>query len=108
MNRRRCGESGCPAGQSAQDDTIQLAAATYSIAGAADENANASGDFDITFNGGTEGFLKIDGVLDANGVPQTVIDAVSHLGVTAIEKPASPERVWRAIQEAKNSQGGAA
>jgi carbon-monoxide dehydrogenase large subunit len=30
-----------------------------------------------------------------------VIDAVSHLGVTAIEKPASPERVWRAIQEAK-------
>jgi carbon-monoxide dehydrogenase large subunit len=37
-----------------------------------------------------------------------VIDAVSHLGVTAIEKPASPERVWRAIQEAKKQQRGAA
>jgi carbon-monoxide dehydrogenase large subunit len=34
-----------------------------------------------------------------------VIDAVSHLGVTAIEKPASPERVWRAIREAQGKQG---
>jgi carbon-monoxide dehydrogenase large subunit len=34
-----------------------------------------------------------------------VIDAVSHLGVTHIQKPATPERVWRAI---KDAQGGAA
>jgi carbon-monoxide dehydrogenase large subunit len=33
-----------------------------------------------------------------------VIDALSHLGVTEIDKPASPERVWRAI---KDAQGGA-
>jgi len=36
-----------------------------------------------------------------------VIDAVSHLGVNHIDKPASPERVWRAIQHAR-SEGGAA
>jgi carbon-monoxide dehydrogenase large subunit len=34
-----------------------------------------------------------------------VIDAVSHLGVTSIDKPATPERVWRAIRDAR---GGAA
>jgi carbon-monoxide dehydrogenase large subunit len=38
-------------------------------------------------------------------VVNAVIDAVSHLGVTHIEKPASPERVWRAIRAA---QGGGA
>jgi hypothetical protein len=30
---------------------------------------------------------------------------VSHLGVTEIGKPATPERVWKAIRDAK---GGAA
>jgi carbon-monoxide dehydrogenase large subunit len=29
-----------------------------------------------------------------------VVDAVAHLGVEHIEMPATPERVWRAIQEA--------
>ena len=30
-----------------------------------------------------------------------VLDAISHLGVKDIQMPATPERVWRAIQEAK-------
>ena len=30
-----------------------------------------------------------------------VLDALSHLGVKDIQMPATPERVWRAIQEAK-------
>jgi len=38
-----------------------------------------------------------------------VIDAVSHLGVTHIEKPVTPERVWRAIRQARgDGKGGAA
>jgi carbon-monoxide dehydrogenase large subunit len=37
-------------------------------------------------------------------VVNAVVDALSHLGVTDIERPASPERIWRAIQAAK---GGA-
>jgi len=39
-------------------------------------------------------------------VVNAVIDAVSHLGVSTIGKPASPERVWRAIQDARGSNGG--
>jgi len=32
-----------------------------------------------------------------------VIDAVSHLGVRHIDMPCTPERVWRAIQDARAS-----
>ena len=35
-------------------------------------------------------------------VPSSIVDALSHLGVTDVERPATPERVWRAIQEAKS------
>jgi carbon-monoxide dehydrogenase large subunit len=38
-------------------------------------------------------------------VINAVIDALSHLGVKELVRPATPERVWRAIQDAK---GGAA
>jgi carbon-monoxide dehydrogenase large subunit len=34
-----------------------------------------------------------------------VTDAVSHLGVTFIEKPATPDRAWKAVRGAKG--GGA-
>jgi carbon-monoxide dehydrogenase large subunit len=34
-------------------------------------------------------------------VINAVIDALAPLGVRTLEMPASPERVWRAIQEAK-------
>jgi aerobic carbon-monoxide dehydrogenase large subunit len=37
-------------------------------------------------------------------VVNAVIDALQPLGVTHIDKPVTPERVWRAIQDAK---GGA-
>jgi carbon-monoxide dehydrogenase large subunit len=32
-----------------------------------------------------------------------IVDALSEFGVTHIEMPATPERVWRAIQDAKNA-----
>ena len=34
-------------------------------------------------------------------VQNAVIDAVSHLGVRHIDMPLTPERVWRAIREAR-------
>jgi carbon-monoxide dehydrogenase large subunit len=34
-------------------------------------------------------------------VQNAVIDAVSHLGVRHIDMPATPERVWTAISEAR-------
>jgi carbon-monoxide dehydrogenase large subunit len=39
-------------------------------------------------------------------VINAVVDALSELGVTHIEMPATPERVWRAIQEARQKSEG--
>ena len=54
---------------------------------------------------GVKGVAETGTIGAPPAVVNAVIDAVSHLGVTEIEKPASPERVWRAIQQAR---GGAA
>jgi carbon-monoxide dehydrogenase large subunit len=35
-------------------------------------------------------------------VANAVVDALSHLGIRDIEMPATPERVWRALQDAQN------
>jgi carbon-monoxide dehydrogenase large subunit len=35
-------------------------------------------------------------------VINAIVDALSHLGVTDLERPATPERVWKAIQEARS------
>jgi carbon-monoxide dehydrogenase large subunit len=37
-------------------------------------------------------------------VQNAVIDAVSHLGVTHIDMPTSPQRVWRAINAVNGSK----
>jgi carbon-monoxide dehydrogenase large subunit len=36
-------------------------------------------------------------------ITNAIVDALSHLGVRHIEMPATPERIWRAIREAKLS-----
>ena len=38
-------------------------------------------------------------------VQNAVVDAVAHLGVRHIDMPATPLRVWEAIQAAKESGG---
>ena len=57
---------------------------------------------------GVKGIGEAGTIASPPAVLNAVIDAVSHLGVTHIEKPASPERVWRAIQDARGAGGGAA
>jgi carbon-monoxide dehydrogenase large subunit len=54
---------------------------------------------------GVKGIGEAGTIASPPAVLNAVVDAVSHLGVTGIEKPASPERVWRAIRDAKG--GGA-
>ncbi|HET7235099.1 MAG TPA: molybdopterin cofactor-binding domain-containing protein [Actinomycetota bacterium] len=54
---------------------------------------------------GVKGIGEAGTIAAPPAVVNAVIDAVSHLGVTHIEKPVTPERVWRAIRDAK---GGAA
>ncbi|HET9672588.1 MAG TPA: molybdopterin cofactor-binding domain-containing protein [Actinomycetota bacterium] len=53
---------------------------------------------------GVKGIGEAGTIAAPPAVVNAVIDAVSHLGVTAVEKPASPERVWNAIRAA---EGGA-
>jgi carbon-monoxide dehydrogenase large subunit len=53
---------------------------------------------------GVKGIGEAGTIAAPPAVVNAVIDALSGLGVTHIDKPLSPERVWRAIQQA---QGGA-
>ena len=50
---------------------------------------------------GVKGVGETGTIAAAPAVINAVIDAVSHLGVTDVQMPATPERVWRAIQEAR-------
>ncbi len=50
---------------------------------------------------GVKGVGETGTIASAPAVINAVVDALSHLGVTDIQMPATPERVWRAIEEAK-------
>jgi len=54
---------------------------------------------------GIKGVGETGTIASPPAVLNAVVDALTPLGVTEIERPASPENVWRAIREAK---GGAA
>ena len=55
----------------------------------------------LGFRGGGEG-----GITPALGVVvNAIVDAIADLGVTHIEMPATPERVWRAIRSALTVRG---
>ena len=50
---------------------------------------------------GVKGVGETGTIASGAAVMNAVVDALSHLGVTDVQMPATPERVWRAIQEAK-------
>ena len=51
---------------------------------------------------GVKGVGETGTIAATPAVVNAVVDALSHLGVKDIEMPATPERVWRAIEEAKS------
>ncbi len=51
---------------------------------------------------GVKGVGETGTIAAAPAVINAVVDALSHLGVTDVQMPATPERVWTAIQEAKS------
>jgi aerobic carbon-monoxide dehydrogenase large subunit len=55
---------------------------------------------------GVKGIGESGTIGSSPAVVNAVIDAVSHLGVKHIDMPASPMRVWQAIQEAKGRDAG--
>jgi carbon-monoxide dehydrogenase large subunit len=50
---------------------------------------------------GVKGVGETGTIASAPAVINAVVDALSHLGVTDVQMPATPERVWRAIQEVR-------
>jgi aerobic carbon-monoxide dehydrogenase large subunit len=50
---------------------------------------------------GAKGIGEAGTIGSAPAVLNAVIDAIAHLGVRHIDMPASPQRVWRALQEAE-------
>jgi carbon-monoxide dehydrogenase large subunit len=51
---------------------------------------------------GVKGVGETGTIAAAPAVINAVVDALSHLGVTDVPLPATPERVWKAIEEAKS------
>ena len=51
---------------------------------------------------GVKGIGEAGTIAAPPAVINAVVDALSHLGVTNVARPATPERVWRAIQEARS------
>jgi carbon-monoxide dehydrogenase large subunit len=51
---------------------------------------------------GVKGIGEAGTIGSAAAVINAVVDALAHLGVTDVPMPASPERVWTLIQEARN------
>ena len=54
---------------------------------------------------GVKGIGESGAIAAQPAVINAVIDALGHLGVTHIDMPASPWRVWRAIQDASTTNG---
>jgi aerobic carbon-monoxide dehydrogenase large subunit len=50
---------------------------------------------------GVKGIGEAGTIASPPAVINAIVDALSHLGVTDVARPATPERVWNAIQEAR-------
>ena len=55
---------------------------------------------------GTKGVGEAGTIASTPAVVNAVVDAVRHLGISDVEMPCTPQRVWRAIQSAGSSGGG--
>jgi carbon-monoxide dehydrogenase large subunit len=53
---------------------------------------------------GIKGVGETGTIASPPAVLNAVVDALSHLGVTHVERPATPENVWRAIRRAKGGR----
>ncbi len=56
---------------------------------------------------GVKGVGETGTIASTPAVVNAVLDALEPFGVTDIDMPTSPERVWRAIEEASASRGAA-
>jgi carbon-monoxide dehydrogenase large subunit len=54
---------------------------------------------------GAKGIGESGAIGATPAVQNAVVDALRHLGVTHVDLPATPERVWRAIRAAADPTG---
>ena len=54
---------------------------------------------------GTKGVGEAGTIASTPAVVNAIVDAVRHLGVTDVQMPCTPERVWKAIQTAGAHSG---
>ena len=60
-----------------------------------------------THNGlGVKGCGEVGTIGSPATVINAVVDALAHLGVTHVDMPATPNRIWRVINSARTSAGG--
>jgi len=52
---------------------------------------------------GTKGVGEAGAIASTPAIINGIVDALRHLGVTDVEMPATPQRVWRTIQSAKGA-----
>jgi len=50
---------------------------------------------------GVKGVGETGAIASPAAVINAVVDALAQFGVTEMDMPATPERVWRALEEAK-------
>jgi aerobic carbon-monoxide dehydrogenase large subunit len=55
---------------------------------------------------GVKGIGESGAIAASPAVVNAVIDALSHEGITHIDMPASPMRVWQTLQEARGREAG--
>jgi carbon-monoxide dehydrogenase large subunit len=56
---------------------------------------------------GTKGVGEAGTIASTPAVVNAVVDAIRHLGINDIQMPCTPERVWKAIQQAGHRSEGA-
>ena len=56
---------------------------------------------------GVKGAGEAGTIAASPAVMNAVVDALAHLGVMHMDMPATSEKVWRAIQDAKETQRAA-
>ena len=52
---------------------------------------------------GVKGIGESGAIGSSPAVVNAVIDALAHLGVRHLDMPVTPEKVWRAVNEARNT-----
>ena len=88
----------------AEGNLLTTTMATYLVPSAAElpsfetDRTETEGDNPL----GVKGVGETGTIAAALAVINAVVDALSHFGVSDIQMPATPERVWRAIQEVKS------